>query len=574
MDELRTSVIPTIGNIPDSWTVTRVDLVGTVRTGLQRSAERQTGRYATKYLRSANITANGLDLDDVREMDFTPEERVTFGLLPGDILLNEASGSSGRVGRAAIWRGEIEGCCYQNHLIRFRPHAVVPEYALIVFQNHAAAGVFARTARGVGIQHLGASRFAALPFPLPPLAEQRRIAEATSEKLGQIREAADRLHSAMKNLSAQTREIVAAATSGTLLHAPGEEGSNEMSSAQTHCPKPEETPGIQTVEPLRFNSIPINWTWTTIGDVGEAKLGRQRSPAHHHGPNMRPYLRVANVLEDRIETSDLLRMNFEPQEAAEYELRSGDILLNEGQSPELVGRAALYRGEVPGACFQNTLIRFRARMNVEPAFALLVFRQYLYSGIFREAARWSTNIAHLGLRRFCALPFPLPLLDDQKRIAEEARRRLEATEDQASAVRVSLVNVVDMERDLLAAAVTGELALQDPNDEAADALLSRLGPPPVTPKVRGRSRGDTKQMASKSKPVRRLTDQIVDLAAVLRESGGSLSLPELFRRAGFDRDQTEHVERFYLVLRSQLGVSIRLTRGNAENAVVEASDAD
>ena len=355
MDELRTSATPTIGDIPDSWTATRVDLVGTVRTGLARSAERQTGRYATKYLRSANITANGLDLEDVREMDFTPEERVTFRLLPGDILLNEASGSSDRVGRAAIWRGEIEGCCYQNHLIRFRPHAVVPEYALIVFQDYAAAGVFARTARGVGIQHLGASRFAALPFPLPPLAEQGRIAEATNEKLGQIREAASRLHSAVNNLSAQTREIVAAATSGTLLHPPGEDGSNETSSVQTHRPKPEETPGIQTVEPLRFNSIPINWTWTTIGEVGDAKLGRQRSPAHHHGPNMRPYLRVANVLDDRIETSDVLRMNFEPQEAAEYELRAGDILLNEGQSPELAGRAALYRARFQGRAFRTRL---------------------------------------------------------------------------------------------------------------------------------------------------------------------------------------------------------------------------
>jgi hypothetical protein len=63
-------------------------------------------------------------------------------------------------------------------------------------------------------------------------------------------------------------------------------------------------------------------------------------------------------------------------------------MLNEGQSPELVGRPAMYREEVPGACFQNHLIRFRTGPRVD-AFALLVFRHFLHSGVFRGIARWS-----------------------------------------------------------------------------------------------------------------------------------------------------------------------------------------
>ena len=98
-------------------------------------------------------------------MDFTPRERAVFGLSVGDVLLTEASGSASQVGRAALWKGEIENCCYQNTIIRFRPHVVLPEYALIVFRHYAASGVFARTARGVGIQHLGASRFSELLLP-------------------------------------------------------------------------------------------------------------------------------------------------------------------------------------------------------------------------------------------------------------------------------------------------------------------------------------------------------------------------------------------------------------------------
>ena len=563
-----------IAKLPDSWTVARVDHVGSVRTGLQRSPDRQTGRHATKYLRSANITAIGLDLTDVREMDFTPEERDVFNLQPGDILIREASGSAREVGRAAIWVGDIEGYCFQNHLIRFRPHAVIPDYALVVFQHYAASGMFARTARGVGIQHLGVSRFAALPFPVAPLPEQRRIAEAAKGKLEQIREVTERLESAMRNLVEQAREIVAAATSGTLVQAMGEPAFDQIGGVETHFPEGiDEGSGAGPARPLRFDPVPRHWRWRTVQEVGTAILGRQRSPAHHHGPNMRPYLRVANVFEDRIDTTDVLTMNFEHDEAAKYELRCGDVLLNEGQSPELVGRPAIYRGEIPGACFQNTLIRFRAGREVLPEYALLVFRHYLHSGIFRSIARGSTNIAHLGLQRFRALPLPVPPVEEQRRIAAAARLRLDATATQMSAVLDSLANVPDMERELLAAAVAGELAAQVASDERAELLLARLGPPPSPYRPR-RKTGRSTKVQNRRRSKGRSGKGVVDLAAVLEESGGSLSLPELYARADFDRDQTEHVEQFYLALRSQLGVSVRLAGTEPENPTVEIINAD
>ena len=560
--------------VPDSWTVTRVDCVGSVRTGLQRSPDRETGRYATKYLRSANITPAGLDLTDIREMDFSREERDAFSLQTGDILITEASGSSGQVGRAAIWAGGIEDCCFQNHLIRFRPHAVAPEYALVVFRHYAAAGVFARTARGVGIQHLGASRFAALPFPVAPLPEQKRIAEAAEGKLDQIREAGERLESAMSNLAEQAREIVAAAISGTLVEAKVELAADPVGGVETHAPEGiDERSRARRGQPLRFDPVPRRWAWRTVAEVGTAQLGRQRSPANHHGPNMKPYLRVANVFEDRIDATDVFTMNFERGEAAKYSLRCGDILLNEGQSPALVGRAAIYRGEIPGACFQNTLIRFRAGKDVVPEFALLVFRRYLHSGIFRSIARWSTNIAHLGLGRFRDLPFPVPSLEEQGHITAAARRRLDATASQTSAVLNSLAKVPDMERELLAAAVAGELVAQVLDDEPAEVLLARLGPPPIPPRPR-RGTGRSIEVRNSRRSKGRSREWAVDLADVLEQSGGSLSLPELYARAKFDRDQTEHVERFYLALRSQLGQSVRLAGSERENPTVEIDDAD
>ncbi|WP_164011935.1 restriction endonuclease subunit S [Pyxidicoccus trucidator] len=165
--------------------------------------------------------------------------------------------------------------------------------------------------------------------------------------------------------------------------------------------------------------LPPGWSWARVDEVGEVRLGRQRAPEHHTGTHMRPYLRVANVFEDRIDTSDVFEMNFTPEEYERYKLLPGDILLNEGQSRELVGRPAIYRDEMPGACFQNTLIRFRARQSVIPEFALLVFRTYLHSGRFQSISKWTTSIAHLGADRFASLEFPVPPLAEQRRIVSK-----------------------------------------------------------------------------------------------------------------------------------------------------------
>jgi hypothetical protein len=107
---------------------------GRSKLGKQKTSRSNAGT-PTKYLRVANITDAGLDLTDVQEMNFTEAERELFALRRGDVVLSAASGSSAQVGRAALWSGEIEQCCYQNHVIRFRPHAVSSSFALLVFRH-------------------------------------------------------------------------------------------------------------------------------------------------------------------------------------------------------------------------------------------------------------------------------------------------------------------------------------------------------------------------------------------------------------------------------------------------------
>lgn len=163
--------------------------------------------------------------------------------------------------------------------------------------------------------------------------------------------------------------------------------------------------------------LPEGWEVRKIESLGRVQAGRQRSP-HHITGQLRPYLRVANVFDGYININDVLEMQFTDKEFAEYRLQYGDILLNEGQSLELVGRPAMYMGIPANCCFQNTLVRFRAGHDIIPDFALQLFRHFLYSGRFMSIAKKTTSIAHLGVSRFGALQVALPPLAEQQVIID------------------------------------------------------------------------------------------------------------------------------------------------------------
>jgi type I restriction enzyme S subunit len=105
--------------------------------------------------------------------------------------------------------------------------------------------------------------------------------------------------------------------------------------------------------------IPKSWEAVTIQEIGDVQLGQQRAPKYSIGLMPRPYLRVANVYDGYLKLDDVLEMDFPERDLYKYLLKPGDILLNEGQSLELVGRSAIYNGEIEGCCFQKTLLRFR-----------------------------------------------------------------------------------------------------------------------------------------------------------------------------------------------------------------------
>jgi type I restriction enzyme S subunit len=535
------------GDVPESWAYVSVRDVGSVRLGRQKSPTQTGGNHSTPYLRAGNIAEDGLDLNDVFEMAFDPREREIYALREGDVVLAEASGSPRHVGRPAVWRQELPLCCFQNTVIRFRPHAVSAAYALAVFQHYVSSGVFSRVARGVGLLHLGAGRFGDLAFPLPPLAEQARIVAVLDARLAELREASAALESALAGTRQQDLEILDAAAAGRV-------GGKATGDRPARSSAPSDL--------AERHPVPDHWTWVDVQGAGTLTLGKSLGRGSRSGERLRRYLRVANVQEDDIQLDDLNEMFFGDQEIAKYSLRAGDVLLCDGQSPELVGRPAIYRGDLPELCFQNHLIRFRAAADVDPEFALVVFRHYLHAGEFRRLARGSTNIANLSKARLASMPFPKPPLEEQREIVAETRRKLNASSDQRAAIVASLAHAAEMSAELVRAAVGGRLVAQNTEDEAAARLLERVGPPPV---ANAPAAPATRRRKAVSRTGNGPTDKF-DVISALRDTE-PLGVRDLSLKAGVNLNDVTEIEGFYTQLRDMAGDTVEVV-GIGEEALI------
>ena len=338
--------------------------------------------------------------------------------------------------RACLVPSWVPPAIVKADCIRVRLHPDLDSsYINFALQRPGLRHQTAMQIKGVGRPRLGLKGIRNLAVPVAPLSEQQRIVAAVEEHFSRIDAVETSLTAAEMRCQALTRSIIVGSIP---------------------------------------NELPKDWQLKTVAEAGETGLGRQRSPKYHSGPNMKPYLRVANVFEDRIDTSSIMEMHFEGAEFDKYRLRYGDVLLNEGQSPELLGRPAIYRGEPPDVAFTNSLIRFVPGPGVMSEWALLVFRRHMHARRFMRESRITTNIAHLALGRFRTVEFPIPPLDTQHEVVASTRAALSSIDQTIVQIQSARAKANGIRRAVLAAAFSGQLVPQNPSDEHASLLLERI----------------------------------------------------------------------------------------------------
>jgi type I restriction enzyme S subunit len=189
-----------------------------------------------------------------------------------------------------------------------------------------------------------------------------------------------------------------------------------------------------------------------MGEVVAGKALAAKAPGLQ-----RPYLRTKNVLDGRIDLDDVLTMPMTDSEFEHFRLRDGDVLLNEGQSLELVGRCSIYRDE-PSESFaiQNQLLRFRAHSGVSAPFAAHLFRHCQQSGVFTRIALQTTSVAHLGVSRFQRLRLLWPQCEEEQEAIANALSHMDTEID---ALEARLAKTRALKQGMMQELLTGRTRL-------------------------------------------------------------------------------------------------------------------
>lgn len=395
-----------------TWPVVSLADVAEVRLGRQRAPKNHSGDSMRPYIRAANVSWDGLDLSDVKTMNFTDSEMATYRMEPGDIVLSEASGSPGEVGKPALWSGEISECAFQNTLIRVRAREHDPKFLLHYFRYLALDGQFVEYSRGVGIHHIGRARLASWPTPLPQMDEQHRIVDLLEDHLSRLDAAESLVATSSRRLLSLRKSLLA---------------------------------GLHEGDPTPLGELAVDCGYGTS----------EKCVSDGPGPAV---VRIPNLKDGRIDLSDEKRIVVASADVSKYQLGAGDLLIvRTNGSVDLIGRSAVVQEGVDAA-FASYLIRYRFdRDRVAPAWVHAMLSTPQVRARVEALAASSAGQHNLSLGKLNPLELPIPSRDVQlgglARLAELdaqlKRLRSELTSAQSRAAY--------LRRSLLAAAFSGQL---------------------------------------------------------------------------------------------------------------------
>lgn len=165
--------------ISNHWHVTALEDVAEIQTGLSKSATRQGDFIRLPYLRVANVQDGHFDLSEIKEIDVPKELVERFRVSSGDVLLTEG-GDFDKLGRGAVWRGQIKDCVHQNHIFVVRPHPQKLDARFFALQTQGSRGrayFQSCSKQSTNLASVNSTQLRQFPVALPPLPEQRKIAE-------------------------------------------------------------------------------------------------------------------------------------------------------------------------------------------------------------------------------------------------------------------------------------------------------------------------------------------------------------------------------------------------------------
>ena len=295
---------------------------------------------------------------------------------------------------------------------------------------------------GTAIPYIRLGNLQEFPIPVPPLAQQQRIVNRIESLFAKLDEVKQKAQDALDSFETRKAAILHKAFTGEL-------------TAQW---RKEHGVGMESWENVYVSEICHSLKY------GTAKKSSSEGTV--------VVIRMGNLQDGEISWDDLAYSNDE-EDIEKYKLVPGDVLFNRTNSPALVGKTSIYRGEYP-AIYAGYLIKLdydRSR----------VIGDYLNYSLNTVSAKEycnsvktdGVNQSNINAKKIGAYRFDMPKINEQSEIIHILDDLL-AKERQAKEAAQGVLEQIDLiKKAILARAFRGELGTNDPSEESAIKLLER-----------------------------------------------------------------------------------------------------
>lgn len=480
MDQITT---PRIGSLPSGWTwKTMADISDIVGGGTPKTndpSNYEGGRipwitpadlsgYSSKYIShgARSITEKGLKDSSARMMP------------TGTILFS----SRAPVGYVAIASNPV---CTNQGFKSFvlKDHDVLPDYVYWWLKGNKELAE--SMASGTTFLELSGAKAKNIPIPIAPLDQQKLIVAEIEKQFSRLDEAVAGLKRVKTNLKRYKAAVLKAAVEGKLTKEwrkayPDVEPASELlkrilverrnkweeaelSKVKAKGNKPKHDLWKKKYEepasPEVINiDLPLTWTLATIEQLSDS-VQYGSSAKTNESPNGIPVLRMGNIVDGELVLDDLKYLPKNHDEFPTLLLRKDDLLFNRTNSPELVGKTAVYEGMPKPCSFASYLIRIQFNKSISPKFINYFInsaygRQWVKSVVTQQVGQANVNGTKLQ-----ALTVPLPPYSEQLSIVANIEERFSAVSETEREVGTNLIRAERLWQSTLKKAFSGNLPL-------------------------------------------------------------------------------------------------------------------
>ncbi|HYO13164.1 MAG TPA: restriction endonuclease subunit S [Thermoanaerobaculia bacterium] len=490
-------------------------------------------------------------------------------LAAGDLVVEiSGGGASQPVGRTlrideAALQSSAEPLVCSNFCRQIRIHSEVnAAYVHLVLTHQYLCGGFDEyQTQTTNLRNLNFQDFLSrVVIPLPPRSEQERIVARVEELMAPLDRSREGLARVPQIVRRFRQAVLAAAYSGRLTEdwraeqPAGEpftrtmervfalrrqayvQECREAEAFERRAPrKPKNLTRTEweAPDPLEAPEVPEGWSLVALQDVIHRKQYGTSVKAESGAGTGVPVLRMSNIRDGKVDLSDLKHIRPESEDIAHYTLRRGDILFNRTNSPELVGKAAVFDDDRL-AVFASYLIRIECDDR-------LVSSRYVCGWINSPWGRWwartvrtdCVSQSNINSSKLLAMPVPVPPLTEQHEIVRQSEEHFAFADAVEQRVAAAGERIEQLMRTVLTRALRGELvpSEEDPDGgsfEPASDLVDRIRAERLAPSQPGEGSG----------PVPRSDKREVsaEILAAIRQScwgAGVLSREDLIKRVAF-----------------------------------------